>query len=163
MGEGPHGIWVPPGGSADPRREQPPPQQPEPPPPDEIAEQLKRLRATDVVLSLLPTLAQLAYAKLDDELRDLAEARVAIDAIGALLPLVEPAVSADVVRDFRQLATNLQLAYASAADEQGRASSADRTSHEPERTGGVGSPGGQDTSETSGQQEGPSGGKAARS
>ena len=123
MAEG-SGIWVPPGGSADPRREQPldqEPQQPAGPPPDditpeELAEQLRQIRVSDVVLSLLPTLAQLGYAKLDPEIRDLGEARVAIDALKALLPVLEGAAPEELIRDYRQLVSNLQLAYASAAD-----------------------------------------------
>jgi len=113
------GIWVPPGGSAD--RSEPPPQQapPEPdmPSPEELADQLRRLKASDVVLSLIPTLAQVAWAKLDKDLRDLTEARVAIDAVRALVPVLEGVAPADVTRDLQQLVTNLQLAYASAADE----------------------------------------------
>ena len=56
---------------------------------EELADQLRRLKASDVVLSLIPTLAQVAWAKLDPELRDLTEARVAIDAIRALVPVLE--------------------------------------------------------------------------
>ena len=118
MGERDSGIWVPPGGSAD--RAEPPPQpaaEPELPSPEELAEQLRRLKASDVVLSLIPTLAQLAWAKLDPELRDLTEARVAIDAIRALVPVLEGVAPPEVSRDLQQLVTNLQLAYASAADE----------------------------------------------
>jgi hypothetical protein len=115
------GIWVPPGGSAD-RPEPPPdPQAPpeaELPSAEELAEQLRRLKASDVVLSLIPTLAQVAWAKLDPELRDLAEARVAIDAIRALVPVLEGVAPPELTRDLQQLVTNLQLAYASAADEQ---------------------------------------------
>jgi hypothetical protein len=107
---------VPPGGSADPRREQPPPSpEPDLPSPEELAEQIRQLKASDVVLSLIPTLAQVAYAKLDVNTRDLTEARVAIDAIRALLPTIEGVVPADVTRDLQQLVTNLQLAYADAA------------------------------------------------
>jgi hypothetical protein len=120
VGEHEHdsGIWVPPGGSAD-RPEAPPqaPTEPEMPTPEELAEQLRRLKASDVVLSLIPTLAQVAWAKLDKDLRDLTEARVAIDAIRALVPVLEGVAPADVTRDLQQLVTNLQLAYASAADE----------------------------------------------
>ena len=113
------GIWVPPGGSADPRREpapEPPPQ-PEMPTPEELAEQLRRLKASDVVLSLIPTLAQVAWAKLDAQSRDLIEARVAIDAIRALVPVLDGVAPPEVTRDLQQLVTNLQLAFASAADE----------------------------------------------
>ena len=59
------------------------------PTPEELAEQLRRLKASDVVLSLIPTLAQVAWAKLDAQSRDLIEARVAIDAIRALVPVLD--------------------------------------------------------------------------
>jgi hypothetical protein len=58
-------------------------------------------------------------AKLDAQSRDLTEARVAIDSIRALVPVIDGVVPPDVTRDLSQLVTNLQLAYASAADEQG--------------------------------------------
>ncbi len=113
------GIWVPPGGSADRPREPEPPSQPQPemPTPEELAEQLRRLKASDVVLSLIPTLAQVAWAKLDAQSRDLTEGRVAIDAIRALVPVLDGVVPPEVTRDLQQLVTNLQLAFASAADE----------------------------------------------
>jgi hypothetical protein len=111
------GIWVPPGGSADRPREPEPPPEPQMPSPEELADQLRRLKASDVVLSLMPTLAQVAWAKLDAQSRDLTEARVAIDAIRALVPVLDGVASAEVTRDLQQLVTNLQLAFASAADE----------------------------------------------
>lgn len=119
-------IWVPPGGSADPRRErdepQPPPQaepstEAQMPTPEELLAELRRLKASDVVVSLIPTLAQVAYVKLDPESRDMEEARVAIDAIRALLPVIEGSLDPDAKRDLGQLVTNLQLAYASAVDD----------------------------------------------
>ena len=115
---GDSGIWVPPGGSADRPREEPaaaPP--PDMPSPEELAEQLRRRKASDVVLSLIPTLAQVAWAKLDAQSRDLTEARVAIDAIRALVPVLDGVAPPEVSRDLQQLVMNLQLAFASAADE----------------------------------------------
>ncbi len=119
MAEGDSGIWLPPGGSADPRRVQPQ-TEPEPGPPareptdEELLAGIRRLRVADVVVSAMSTLAQLAYAKLDEEARDTEQARLAIDALRALLPVVEGSVAPEVVRDFGQVVTNLQLAYASA-------------------------------------------------
>ena len=121
MGEGPSGIWVPPGGSADTRREQPA-EQPPPdrePTPEELFEQIRRLKVSDVLLSTLPTLAQLAYAKLEPDLRDLEQVRLAIEGMRALVPVLEGVVPEEVLRDFRQVISNLQLAYASAASEAG--------------------------------------------
>jgi hypothetical protein len=113
------GIWVPPGGSADPRREPPPPEPPpqEGPSPEELAEAIRRLKVSDLLLSTMSTLAQLGYAKL--ETRDLEQARLAIESIRALVPVLEGAVPEEAVRDFRQVISNLQLAYASAAGEAG--------------------------------------------
>ena len=118
------GIWVPPGGSADPRREpdaQQRQQQPQAEPPEltpeELVEQIKRLKVSDVLLSTLPTLAQLGYAKLERSTRDLEQARLAIEGLRALLPVLEGVVPEEVTRDFRQVVSNLQLAYASAAAE----------------------------------------------
>lgn len=124
MDEGPTGIWVPPGGSADPRLE-PSPEGPAPPEgaptpgreptQEELFEQIRRLKVSDVLLSTLPTLAQLGYAKLEPELRDLEQARLAVDGMRALVPVLEGVVPDEVLRDFRQVISNLQLAYAAAA------------------------------------------------
>jgi hypothetical protein len=137
------GIWVPPGGSADPRREQAEPQpapagsaEPEDISPEELAEQLRRIRVSDVVVSLLPTLAQLGYAKLDPEIRDLDEARVAIDGLRALLPVLEGSAPEELIRDYRQLVTNMQLAYASAAEEPEGAAAGTPPPAEQEDSGG---------------------------
>jgi hypothetical protein len=111
------GIWVPPGGSADLPREQPA----QPPPPDEpeltaeqLAEAVRRMRVSDLLLSTMSTMAQLAYAKLDPASRDLGQAHLAIETLRALVPVLEGAVPEEVVRDFRQVIANLQIAYASA-------------------------------------------------
>ena len=82
--------------------------------PDQLIDQIKQLRASDLLLSTITTLAQLAYAKLDETSRDVEQARVAIDAIGALLPLIRPHVPAELTRDLDQVLANLQLAYATA-------------------------------------------------
>jgi hypothetical protein len=119
------GIWVPPGGSADRGRES----EPETPTateetitPEQLAEQIRRLKVSDVLLSTLATVAQLGYAKLDPASRDLAQARLAIEAFRALLPVVEGEVEEQTQRDFAQLLANMQLAYASAAEEPSPAS-----------------------------------------
>ena len=111
------GIWVPPGGSADPRRSQEPPPEPhgEPITEDDLVEQLRRLRISDLLLSSMSTVAQLAYAKLEPGTRDLDQARLAIEALRALVPVLEGSAPEEALRDFRQVISNLQLAYASAA------------------------------------------------
>lgn len=121
MGEG-SGIWTP-GGEYVPRREEEP-QQPEQAPepegeiaPEELAELMRQLQIGDFLLSNMSTLAQLAYAKLDRASRDLPQARLAIEAMRALLPVLDGSVSEQVLRDFSQVVSNLQLAYVGAAEE----------------------------------------------
>jgi hypothetical protein len=84
--------------------------------PEQLAEELRKLRIQDVVLSTVTTLGQLTYAKL--EAGDLDQARLAIDAMAALLPTLEGRVEPDVLRDFRQVLANVRLAYAEAASKQ---------------------------------------------
>lgn len=81
----------------------------------ELEEQLKQLKVSDLLVQTLYTVSSLAYRKLSDEDRDLDQARLAIEALRALLPVLEGAVSDDVIRDFKQVTSNLQLAYADAA------------------------------------------------
>jgi hypothetical protein len=82
---------------------------------EELVEQIKKLKVSDLLLSTLTTLAQIAYAKLEEGSRDLEQAQVAIDAIGALLPLIEGHLPEELARDLRRMEGNLKLAYASAA------------------------------------------------
>ena len=117
MSEGP-GIWTP-GGEYRPRQEPEAPEGPQDLSPDEVAELMRQLRIADFLLSNVSTLAQLAYAKLDRTSRDLEQARLAIDALRALLPVLEGAIPAELSRDYGQVVSNLQLAFAHAADEQG--------------------------------------------
>lgn len=84
---------------------------------DQLIEQIRRIKVTDMLLSSMSTIAQLGYAKLEPASRDLDEAKLAIEAIRALVPVVESSVNEEVVRDFKQVVANLQLAYAEAAAE----------------------------------------------
>ena len=79
----------------------------------ELFEELKRLKVSDVLVQTLFTVSSLGYHKLAE--RDVEQARLAIEALRALLPVVEGHADEQVVRDFRQATTNLQLAYADAA------------------------------------------------
>ena len=84
----------------------------QPPPEPDVAALQEQLAAFDVnqfVVSAASTIASLAYAKLDR--RDLPQARKAIDALAALVPLIE----GELAGDLGQALANLQLAYAEAA------------------------------------------------
>lgn len=92
------------------------PEQPKEPTPEELLDAVRSMKVTDLVLSTVATLAQLGFAKLDESTRDLEQARLAIEAIKALLGTLEGAVPEEVLRDFNQVVANLQLSYAEAAE-----------------------------------------------
>jgi hypothetical protein len=89
---------------------------PDEPTQDELLEAVRNMRVSDLLLSTAATLAQLGFAKLDESTRDLEQARLAIEAMRALLGALEGAVPEEVLRDFNQVVANLQLAYAAAAE-----------------------------------------------
>ena len=94
----------------------------------QLAEELRRLRVEDVLIQTLITISSIGYRRLgltedtkDD--RDLQQAKLAIDTMSALTPILESVVPEDLIRDFNQSVASLQLAYAQAAgkgaDDQG--------------------------------------------
>jgi hypothetical protein len=82
-----------------------------------LEEELKRVRISDVLVQTLYTLSSLGYHKLGTEHRDLPQARLAIESLRALLPVLKGEAPAEVLRDFEQVVANMQLAYASAVKE----------------------------------------------
>jgi hypothetical protein len=90
--------------------------------PEKLAEQIRQLKIEDIVLSTVSTLGQLAYAKLDGG--ELDQARLAIDAIAALLGTLEGQIDEQLLRDFKQLLANLRLAFADAAAKAGEEATA---------------------------------------
>jgi hypothetical protein len=82
---------------------------------EQLLQEIRKLKVSDVLVSTFHTVAQLGYAKLDPESRDLEQARVAIEGLKALAGVLEGHVPPATTRDFNQLVANLQLAYASAA------------------------------------------------
>jgi predicted nucleic acid-binding protein len=81
----------------------------------QLEEELKKLKVADLLVQTLYTVSSLGYRKLSEQERDLDQARLAIEALRVLLPVLEGAVSEQLVRDFKQVTSNLQLAYADAA------------------------------------------------
>ena len=82
----------------------------------ELQAELNRLKVSDLLLQTVYTISSLGYHRLSGENKDLEQARLAIESLKALLPVLEGAVPEDATRDFRQVLTNMQLAYASAAE-----------------------------------------------
>jgi hypothetical protein len=86
---------------------------------EEVREALDRVAVADVLLNALGATASLGFRRVSSEARDLPQARLAIDALRALEPVLrEGGVDESVVRDLEQARANLQLAYAKAVDEE---------------------------------------------
>jgi hypothetical protein len=81
----------------------------------QVEEELKKLKVSDLLVQMLYTMSSLGYRKLSDDDRDLDQAKLAIETLRVVLPLLEGVVGDDVLRDFRQVTANLQLAYADAS------------------------------------------------
>ncbi len=81
---------------------------------EELLEALKQLKVSDVLVQSLSTVSSLAFHRLSEEHRDLEEARLAIEALRALVPLLRPSLPPEISRDFEAVTANLQLAYADA-------------------------------------------------
>jgi hypothetical protein len=92
-----------------------------PPSQDELVEQLqaelKKLKVSDLLLQTLYTVSSLGYHRLSGEDKDLEQARLAIESMKALLPVLEGHVGEEALRDFNAVLANMQLAYADAAGE----------------------------------------------
>jgi len=87
---------------------------------EELREALDRVGVADVLLQALTATASLGFRRVSSEARDLAQARLAIEALRALEPVLrEGGVDESLVRDLEQARMNLQLAYAKAVEEAG--------------------------------------------
>jgi hypothetical protein len=78
----------------------------------DLQEALRQIKVGQFMLSTASTLASLGYGKI--EAGELPEAKAAIDAIQALLPVMEGQVEEQMRRDFESALANLKIAYADA-------------------------------------------------
>jgi hypothetical protein len=84
----------------------------------QLEAELQKLKVADVLVQTVFTVSSLGYRRLGQEDRDLDQARLAIEALRALVPVLRDAVSDQVMRDFEQMVANMQLAYANAVAER---------------------------------------------
>jgi hypothetical protein len=84
----------------------------------QLEAELQKLKVADVLVQTVFTVSSLGYRRLGEEDRDLDQARLAIEALRALVPVLRDAVSDQVMRDFEQMVANMQLAYANAVAER---------------------------------------------
>jgi hypothetical protein len=80
----------------------------------QLEAEFKQLKVGDVLVQTVFTVSSLGYRSLGEEDRDLEQAKLAIDALRALVPVLKDAVPADLARDLDQMVANMQLAYAKA-------------------------------------------------
>ena len=93
---------------------------------EELREALDRVGVADVLLQALTATASLGFRRVSSEARDLGQARLAIEALRALEPVLrEGGVDEAIVRDLEQARMNLQLAYAKAVEEESSSKSDD--------------------------------------
>ena len=86
------------------------------PTPDELLEAIRRMKVSDLLLSTVSTVAQLGYAKLEEDARDLDQARLAVESMRALIPVLAGSVPEEATKELNQVVADLQLAYAKAAE-----------------------------------------------
>ena len=85
---------------------------------EELREALDRVGVADILLNALSAVASIGFRRVSPEARDLDQARLAIESLRALDPVLrEAGVDDAVVRDLEQARTNLQLAYVRAVEE----------------------------------------------
>ena len=84
---------------------------------EELQSELAKLKISDLLLQTLYSVSSLSYHRLGPEGRDLEQARLGIEALRALVPVLDGSVPEEALRDFQQVLSNLQLAYASAVAE----------------------------------------------
>lgn len=80
----------------------------------DLLDALQRLKVSDLLVQTLSTVSSLAFHRLDEQHRDLDQVRLAIEALRALVPVLEGTVPLELIRDLEQVTANLQLAYAAA-------------------------------------------------
>lgn len=86
---------------------------------EELREALDKIGVADVLLNALTATASLGFRRLSAEGRDLPQARLAIEALRALEPVLrESGVDEALVRDLEQARMNLQIAYARAVESE---------------------------------------------
>jgi hypothetical protein len=80
---------------------------------EELIEQIRGIDVGQFLLSTVSTLASLTYGKLDNG--DLPGARLGIEALTALIPVLEGQIEAETTRDLQSAVANLQVAFTDAA------------------------------------------------
>ena len=85
---------------------------------EELREAFDKVRVEDVLVNALMATVSLGFRHVSGETRDLPQAKLAIESLRSLEPVLrEGGVEEAVLRDLEQARANLQLAYAKAVSE----------------------------------------------
>ena len=84
---------------------------------ERLQQEFARLKVADVLAQTVVTVSQLGFMRMSGEERDLEQAKLAIEALRALVPVLKDALPEQAGRDFESVVANMQLAYARAAAE----------------------------------------------
>jgi hypothetical protein len=85
---------------------------------EELRAALDKVGVGDVLVQALATSVSIGFHRVSEDARDLPQARLAIESLRALEPVLrENGVEEALVRDLEQARANLQLAYAQAVSE----------------------------------------------
>jgi hypothetical protein len=98
----------------------------------EAAEQLKAIKVADLVVQAASGLISLGSVRLARDQRDLAQARLAIDSLRALEPVVREQLSAELADELQRAVAGMQLAFAEAVNEQASPGGSVASAPEPE-------------------------------
>jgi len=93
------------------------PQASQSPSAEEAAEQLKAIKVADLLVQAASGLISLGSLRLAGDQRDLGQARLAIDSLRALEPVVREQLSSDLADELQRAVAGMQLAFAEAVNE----------------------------------------------
>jgi hypothetical protein len=86
---------------------------------EELREALDRVGVADVLVNAATAAVSIGFRRVSAEARDLGQAKLAIEALRVLEPILrEGGVVDAIVRDLEQARANLQLAYVKAVEEE---------------------------------------------
>jgi hypothetical protein len=80
--------------------------------PEKLIEQIRSMGVSQVLLSTVSMVVTLSFGKI--AAGELDEARLGIDALRALMPVLQGQMEDEIKQDLEQAVANLQLAYADA-------------------------------------------------
>jgi hypothetical protein len=99
---------------------------------EEAAEQLKAIKVADLLVQAASGLISLGSLRLAGDQRDLAQARLAIDSLRALEPVVREQLSSELADELQRAVAGMQLAFAEAVNEHAEPAGSAASAPEPD-------------------------------